>query len=123
MKVKNIKLEWYAFRYEWNEHKLKFINVLSGWEEDIAKKIKKGAKDKWKPVTDYDSFKDWIKSELMYYYWSKSEHEVIIADLVDNKDEARWEKHDIWWQLEPNLDRICEYIINKMEIEFKNEEF
>lgn len=118
MKIKNVKLEWYAFRYNWNEHKLEFINVLSGWEEDIAKKIKKGAKDTYKPVTGYISFKDYIKGELMYYYWSKSEHEVIIADLIDNKEEAKWEKHDIWWQLEPNLDRICEYIIREMDIEF-----
>jgi hypothetical protein len=113
------KLEWYAFRYEWNKHELVFINVLENMEEDIIKKIKKGAKDKWKPVTDYNSFKDWIKADLMYYYWSKSEHEVIIADLFDNKDEARWEKHDIWWQLEPNLDRICEYIINRLELDIE----
>ena len=119
MKISHVKLEWYAFRYDSNEHKLVFTNVLDGMEEDIAKKVKKGAKDNWKPVTGYISFKDYIKSELMYYYWSKSENEVIIADLFDNKDEARWEKHDIWWQLEPNLDRICEYIINEMDIKFK----
>lgn len=122
MKVKSIKLEWYAFRYEWNKHKLVFTNVLYGMEEEIAKKIRKSKKDNYKPVYDYDTFKEYIKGELMYYYWSKAEHEVIIADLFDNKDEAKWEKHDIWWQLEPNLDRICEYIINTMQIKFKEAE-
>ena len=111
--MKKAELEWYAFRYDSNERKIKFINVLSGMEEDIVKKIKKGSKDKWKPVTDYKSFKDYIKSELMYYYWSKSEHEVVVSGLY-NKDTE--EKHDIWWQLEPNLDRICEYIINKLNL-------
>lgn len=111
--MKKAKLEWYAFRYDSNERKIKFINVLSGMEEDIAKKIKKGSKDKWKPVTDYKSFKDYIKGELMYYYWSKSEHEVVISDSHNEDTE---EKHDIWWQLEPNLDRICEYIINKLNL-------
>lgn len=115
MKIKNVKLEWYAFRYDWNTHKLVFINVLEGMEEEIAKKVKKGEKDNWKPVTGYMSFKYWLKSELMYYYWSKAEHEVEIYDLGDNK---HGEKHDIWWQLEPNLDRICEYIINEMELKF-----
>ena len=118
MKIKNVKLEWYAFRYDSNDHKIVWTNVLRGMEEEIAKKIKKGSKDNWKPVTDYQSFKDWLKGEFMYHYWCKSEHEVIIADLFDNKDEAKWEKHDIWWQLEPNLDRICEYIIREMEIKF-----
>lgn len=114
----DVKLEWYAFRYDWNSHKLVFTNVLCNMEKEIAEKLKKGAKDNWRPVTDYTSFREWLKSDFMYHYWSKSEHEVIIADLFDNKDDSKWEKHDIWWQLEPNLDRICEYIINKMEIQF-----
>lgn len=118
MKLKNVKLEWYAFRYEWNEHKLVFVNVLKGWEEDIYKKVKKGAKDNWKPVTDYASFKEWLKGEFMYYYWSKAEHECLIANWCTNPEPTQ-EKHDIYWQLEPNLDRICEYIIREMKIEWK----
>lgn len=122
MKIKNVKLEYYAFRYDWNSHKLVFTNVLPSAEE-IAKKIKKGRKDNWKPVYNYETFKEWLKGELMYYYWSKAEHEVIIADLFDNKDEAKWAKHDIWWQLEPNLDVICKYIINEMKIVFEEEPY
>ena len=116
MKIKNANLEWYAFRYDWNSHKLVFINVLYGMEEEIAKKIRKGNKETYKPVTNYDTFKDYIKCELMYHYWSKAEHETMIGDLFCKEDEL--EKHDIWWQLEPNLDRICEYIINTMQIKF-----
>ena len=116
MKIKNVNLEWYAFRYDSNSNNLVFINVLSGMENEIARKIKKGAKDNWKPVTDYESFKDWLKSDFMYRFWSKSEHEVLISSLFGPEDEQ--EKHDIWWQLEPNLDRICEYIIKVMEIKF-----
>ena len=118
MRIKNAKLEWYAFRWDSSTNNLKFINVLSGMKEEIAKKIRKGNKDKWKPVYNYETFKDWLKGEFMYYYWSKAEHEVVIYDLFDTNDE-RGEKHDIWWQLEPNLDRICEYIINEMQIKFK----
>lgn len=117
MKVKNVKLEWYAFRYDWNSHKLVFTNVLAYMEEEIAKKIRKGAKDNYKPVTDYNSFKDYIKRQLMHDYWSKSEHECLIGDFSNNVEKTL-EKHDIWWQLEPNLDRICEHIINEMEIKF-----
>ncbi len=149
VKIKKVKLEWYAFRYDDNSHELKFINVLNGWEEDIAKKVRKGEKDKWRPVTDYNSFKEYIKGNLMYYYWCKAEHECLISDLCykdcDNyphfkiktadgieldlietkhylellKEQDKAEKHDIYWQLEPNLDRICEYIIREMQIEWK----
>jgi len=116
MKIKNVKLEWYAFRYDSNIDKLKFINVLYGMEEEIAKKVRKGNKDTWKPVYDYETFKEWLKCELMYHYWSKAEHEVIITDLFNTNIE---EKHDIWWQLEPNLDRIAEYINNTMDLKLK----
>ena len=36
MKIKNVKLEWYAFRYDLNSHKLVFTNILNGMEEKIA---------------------------------------------------------------------------------------
>lgn len=117
MKIKNVNLEWYAFRYDSNRHALVFTNVLYSMEEEIAKKIRKGKKDNWRPVYNYETFKEYIKGELMYHYWSKAEHEVVIYDLFDTNDE-RGEKHDIWWQLEPNLDRICEYIIREMDIKF-----
>lgn len=116
MKIKNVDLKYMAFRYDWNSHKLVFTNVLPSAEE-IAKKIRKGRKDNWKPVYNYETFKEWLKGELMYHYWSKAEHEVVIYDLFDTNDE-RGEKHDIWWQLEPNLDIICKYIINEMKIVF-----
>ena len=118
MKIKNVKLEWYAFRYDSNKQKLVFTNVLNGMEEEIAKKIRKGKKDNYKPVYNYETFKDYIKGDLMYHYWCKAEHEVVIGDLFHCMEDDL-EKHDIWWQLEPNLDRICEYIIGEMRIVFK----
>ena len=121
MKIKNVNLKYMAFRYDWNSHKLVFTNVLYGMEEEIAKKIRKGKKDNYKPVYDYDTFKEYIKGELMYYYWSKAEHETMIGDLFCKEQEL--EKHDIWWQLEPNLDVICKYIINEMKIVFEEEPY
>jgi hypothetical protein len=118
MKIKNVNLEWYAFRYDINSQKLIFTNVLACMEEEIAKKVRKGKKDNWNPVYNYNTFKEWIKDELMYRYWCKSEHECLIGDYCSEPTKTL-EKHDIWWQLEPNLDRICEYIIKEMKIEFK----
>ena len=54
----------------------------------------------------------------MYHYWCKAEHECLIGDFTNNYEKTL-EKHDIYWQLEPNLDRICEYIIREMKIEWK----
>lgn len=117
MKINGIKLEWYAFKYDTNKQKLVFTNVLSGMEKDIAKKIKKGIKDNYRPVYNYNTFRDYISSELRYKYWCRTEYEVNISDLFATLH-SDVEKHDIWWQLEPNIDRICEYIMYTMQIEF-----
>ena len=119
MKIKNVKLEWYAFRYDTNSKKLVFTNVLNGYEKAIARKVRAGVKDKWQPVYNYKTFKEFIKAELMYRYWCRAEHETLIGGLF-HYEEDELEKHDIWWQLEPNLDRICEYIIREMRIEFSD---
>lgn len=104
MKIKSIKLEWYAFRY--SNGKLTFINVLNGIEEEIAKKVK------GKSILTKKDLKEYLKRDLMYYFWSKAEHEFLIFDT----NNERGEKHDIWWQLEPNLDRITEYVNYTMEL-------
>lgn len=117
MKIKNIKLEWYILQHDFNKNKMYMENIFSdSFPEEVAKKIRKGVKDNWRPVTDYISFKDWIKGELMYRYWSKCEAEFQSGGLFSK--EENFEKIDGWFQLEPNLDNICEYIIHKMEIKF-----
>lgn len=115
MKIKNVKLEWYILQYDSNTNKPIIKNIFNdSFPQEVAKKIKKGKKDNWNPVYNYETFKEWIKNDLMYYYWSKTEAEIYIADWYSS------EKHKIdgWFQIEPNLDNICEMIINKMQIEF-----
>ena len=107
MKIKSVKLEWYAFRY--SNEKLVFVNVLNGIEQEIAKKVK------GKSILTKKDLKEWLKRDLMYYFWCKAEHEFVIGDVFTN-DMDKLEKHDIWWQLEPNLDRITEYVNSTMEL-------
>ena len=116
MKRKNIKLEWYAFEYDWNKKELVRVNVLGKrFIENIQKVIKR---DK---INNYESLKSAIRRELIYYYWCKSEHEVMVTDLFPRNYEEfenNAVKIDIWYQLEPNLDRIVEYVIKEMNIKF-----
>jgi len=113
MKKKNKKLEWYAFREDFNSNKLERVNVLGEWfVNDLFKRIKR---DK---IDNYEKLKEGIKSILMYYYWSKAEHEVLVTSLHHRPDKDEVFKIDIWYQLEPNLDRITEYVIKELDIEF-----
>ena len=105
-------LEWYALRDASGKRKIENYNVLSGWEE----KIKKARKNK--KFKDYASLKEWLRKEFMYYDWSKCEAEIAVGGLFIKSIEEL-EKIDIYSQLQPNLDRITEYVIKEMGFRFK----
>ena len=113
MTKKNKKLEWYAFREDFNKNELVRFNVLGEWfAEDLLKRIKK---DK---IDSYEMLKDRIGSMLRYYYKSRAEHEVIVTSLFHKPDRDKEFKIDVWYQLEKNLDRITEYVMRELKIEF-----
>lgn len=98
------KLEWYAFYQETNESKLKYANVLyDRLIERVKKLIRKNA--------DYDEIKKEIDICLMSRYWSRCEYEVIVSNWTGKDFE---QKIDVYWQLQPNLDRITEYVIKEL---------
>ena len=53
----------------------------------------------------------------MYHYWCKCEYEIFIGSFLTKEDDL--EKIDAYRQIEMNLDRITEYIINELKIDFK----
>ena len=98
------KIEWYAFYYLFNSDRLKYTNVIKQSLIDRVKKlIKKNA--------DYEEIKREIDASLMHDYWSKSEYEVIVSNWTGKKFE---QKIDIYYQLQPNIDRITEYLIREI---------
>ena len=65
-KRKNKKLEWYAFREDFNKNELERFNVLGTWfAEDILKRIKR---DK---IDSYDKLKDGMTSKDTIYQWRR----------------------------------------------------
>lgn len=110
MKVKNVNLKWYAMRWDGNNDKVEFTNVLYGLEVEIAKDIRK------KKILSRDDLRFWLKNELMYHYWCKAENEIAVGGLFSEYPKE-FEKIDVWRQLEPNLDRITDYVIKEMKLE------
>jgi hypothetical protein len=52
---------------------------------------------------------------------SKAEYEVLVTDLFPRDYEDfcnRAIKIDIWYQLEPNIDKIVKYIMEELRLEF-----
>lgn len=103
-------LKWYVLYQNFNKEEIEFYNVLQGWEERIRKARKK--------VKTKTEFKEWLKKEFMYYYWSRSEYEIVVGGLFSEYPKE-FKKVDIWSQIEPNLDIITDYIIKEMKFKFK----
>ena len=111
---RNKNLEWFAFEYDFNKRDVVRINVLGTYfAEDMLKRVKR---DK---LTTYNDIKEGIKRELMYHYWCKAEHEILVTDLFPKDFEKESVKLDVWFQLEPNLDRITEYVIRELKLEIE----
>ena len=102
-------LEWYVLKDDFGSREVRHYNALCNWEDDI-KQARKKCKTR-------EQFKEWLRKELMYHYWSKAECEIQVAGLFAKTDDE-FKKIDIWDQIQPNLDIMVDYIIYEMK--FKN---
>ena len=112
MKVKNVKLEWNVLMWDSNNKKVVNYNVL---DNELIERLHKEIVKK-KTIINYEQLKENVKRWCMYYYWSKCEHEILVSGWLAEEDE--FEKIDAWRQIEMNLDRMCEYVIRELKINF-----
>lgn len=111
MKIKNVKLSWKVLNHDFNNDKIISQDIFyTSSAEEIAKRIKR---DK---IDSYEKFKESMKMYFMNQFWCRSECEIMVSGL-HTRVEA--EKIDMWRQIEMNFDLILEYIIYKMQIDFK----
>ena len=70
-----MNLEWNVFYHDINKNKITTKNIFNHWKfnEDVQKSLKK--------FKDKDEFAEQLRRDLMYYFWSKYEHEVVITSF------------------------------------------
>lgn len=100
-------MKWYVLRYNFNSNEIENFNIFDHWRftEDVENMLKK--------YENFNTFKENVKKELMYYFWSKSEYEIIVGGLHIELDWENFKKIDIYSQVLPNLDILCKYIIDE----------
>lgn len=93
---------WNVYVGNFNDKSIELHNVfehggfLNGCR-DAARKYKK----------DKAGFAEAIESELLYYYWSKCEWEVVISSWPDGKYEK---KIDVYTQVMNNWEQFIDYL-------------
>ena len=97
-------LEWNVYISDFNGKKIDTYNIFesSGLELDCKKNYKKNKDDR-------DAFLERLRKDLMYWYWSKCEWEIILSHWPPRKD-AREEKIDVYDQIMLNWKLFGDYV-------------
>ena len=105
-------LSWKTLNWDSNKRKVVNYEVFGKHYEEELRKARKNKK-----FTDRESLKDYLRRDFQYHYWSKAECEMMIGGLSEKFDIP--EKIDVFRQLDMNLDRITDYVIEELNFRFK----
>ena len=107
--MKKPELKWYVMLHDFNKDKIVKYNVLE--YDYLIDSLKKAVKKK--EITNYDELNEFVKRKLMAQFWSRTEYEILVSGLHTRVEP---EKIDVWYQLEMNLDNLCEYLNDKLKL-------
>lgn len=83
---KNAKMIWNVYRHDINRKEIIVYNIFDHYSfNESVKKILKSE------IT-YEELADKLKSETMYYFWGKAEHEVVITSFPPYIDREEIDK-------------------------------
>ena len=97
-------MKWYVLNYSWNDKTVKPFNIFSS--SRFCKCLNKSLKG----FITMDDFKEELRKDLMFAFWSKREYEISVGDLYE-KDLDKYQRFDVYEQVLPNLDILAEYIV------------
>lgn len=98
-------MKWIVYYHNINRDKVETFNIF---EHGSFRKYVKEAIKKYK---DKDEFAEQLRKELMYYYWSKAEWEIILSPWVGGRN-TQPIKIDVYDQVINNWDVFVEYVWN-----------
>ena len=96
-------MEWNVFYHNINSQEITILNIFEhgGLTKDVEKYLKE--------CTDKEAFAQELKSSLMYFFWSKSEYEIIISPGCGGRN-TKDKKVDIYSQVMLNWDKFVDYV-------------
>lgn len=101
-------MQWNVYTFDFNHKKLKIYNVLG--HENFIESVKKIAKEQYgNKQPDYAKFKECVRLELQYYFWSKCEYEIVLSAWPPNEN-IKNEKIDVYDQVMLNFEQFYKYL-------------
>ena len=107
---KKTGLKWFVFVEDINKKQIKVYNIFE------HKDFMEDCDDAWKDYIndehrDFSKFKKDIESNLMYYFWSKCEWEIVLSDFPPS-DSFQKKKIDVYQQVKINWDKFIDYLFS-----------
>lgn len=105
-KGKDLGLKWMAYYYSTSKNEVVPINIFqhSRFNDDVTADVLN------KKLTDKDEFAKKLRSNLMYYFWSKCEYEIVLSPWCGVSTEDKDIKIDIYDQVFLNWDIFLNYV-------------
>ena len=100
-----INMEWYVFYHDMSKREITTFNIFHhyNFNKDVIRDLKQ--------VKNKDEFAKKLKSNLQYYFWCKSEFEVLISPWCGGMG-TEDVKIDIYTQVMNNWDVFLDYCWN-----------
>lgn len=97
-------MKWNVYYYNINRNKIEIYNIFNhgGFYNDVIKFSKK--------CTVKEEFEKELKNSLQYFFWSKSEWEILISPWI-GKDDCKI-KIDVYDQVINNWEVFVDYVWN-----------
>ena len=100
-------MEWYVIVEDVNKREISTYNIFNHY------RFAEGVKEAYEAhKNDYAAFCGQVNRELMYYFWSKCEWEVIVSEWPPSPREVS-EKIDAYSQVMMNQYIFFEYVWNE----------
>lgn len=97
-------MKWYVYFHDFNKNELIKWNIFNNW------KFKEYVEELLRTKNDKNEFCEKLKNELMYFFWSKCQYEIVISSLDFGSKDTVSKKIDIYNQVMLNFDRFADYI-------------
>ena len=94
---------WNVYYYNLNKRQIEIFNIFEHWKfnEEVQKDLSR--------YRNREEFATRLKSNLVYYFWSKSEWEVLVSPWTSS-DEQSVIKIDVCDQVMLNFEAFLDYV-------------
>lgn len=101
-------MEWYVYYENFNAKKIVKWNIFNHckFKEEVEKLLHRNL--------SREDFSGKLKDCLLYYFWAKSEYEILISPRIGDAKDI---KVDIFDQVMINFERFVDYVWHFSEVE------